>query len=403
MKSYDIAIIGAGPTGIGIAKALNESRLDYIVFDREKDIGGIPLSCHHLSFGFNLYKHPVSGPHFIKKLTNNMDMSRFVMDTHVIGFDDRHIHIRNKHTQDTIKANKIVMATGCREKPRHARLVSGLRPYEILTTGSLQKVMDQTAIRPFKKPVIVGSELVSFSALLTCLGKRNKVAAMIELNHKISTYGFAKLLLIALRIPLRCAANIVKIHGVRHVEAITIEHHGKFETIECDGIIFTGQFIGEDSLLNYNPLDFSLKSSIKLDQYGRLDGYPNIFLAGNLIHPGDRGDLCFMEGYQLGQYLISLKEENVRSDFDVDIDFDPAITAHIQKIAFKKGYTDKITLYGRLKTHHQGKIVVYAGNSKIFSKSGNFKPYTRIRLKDIDLSHHFAILEKEKIISLRLE
>ena len=64
---YDVIIIGSGPSGLGIAKTLEKSKKSYLILERESYIGGIPITCEHLSFGLRTYAIPMTGKTYIKK------------------------------------------------------------------------------------------------------------------------------------------------------------------------------------------------------------------------------------------------------------------------------------------------------------------------------------------------
>ena len=61
----------------------------------------------------------------------------------------------------------MLLATGCRERPRAARLVPGDRPAGVLTTGELQQRVYLHGERLAGRALVVGAEHVSFSAALT--------------------------------------------------------------------------------------------------------------------------------------------------------------------------------------------------------------------------------------------
>jgi hypothetical protein len=85
---------------------------------------------------------------------------------------------------DRISAERVILATGLREAPRSARLIGGDRPWGVLTTGALQSFVYLERLRPFRRPVIVGTELVSFSAILTARKAGMQPVTMIEENGR---------------------------------------------------------------------------------------------------------------------------------------------------------------------------------------------------------------------------
>ncbi|MDO8354588.1 MAG: FAD/NAD(P)-binding oxidoreductase, partial [Aestuariivirga sp.] len=104
--------------------------------------------------------------------------------------------------------------------------------------------------KPFERPVIIGSELVSFSALLTCRHLGIRPVAMLEENPRISAQRPGDLIArFAFGVPVRISTRLISIEGRKNVEAVEIERRGKHERIACDGVIFTGLFRPETALI----------------------------------------------------------------------------------------------------------------------------------------------------------
>ncbi len=393
MKTYDIAIIGAGAAGLGVAKSLEKSGLSYIVLERENHIGSIPKSCRHASFGLFVFKYPMTGLKFIEKLCAQTDLSPFQLNSHVMNITkDGLINIRTDKEIITIKAHKIVVATGCRETPRHARLVSGERPFEVLTTGALQKMIYNEKLMPFQKPVIIGSEMISFSALLTCLSARMKPQAMIEASAHISTFSAVQYLPLIRFVPLYKQAYLKKIHGRKHTEAVTIKTIKGEKDIACDGVIFTGKFIAEDHLLHIGQMG---EMSQNINQYGRLN-HSQIYICGNIAHPGDRGDLCYLEGLKLGQYL----QQNKKERFSCSISYQKPLKGYIESLHFDNKDELKVDLNLRVQGRIKGNIVVSVGDDIVLSKKNLFLPEYKISLKNIDFSPYFDRLSQGENIQI---
>jgi NADPH-dependent 2,4-dienoyl-CoA reductase/sulfur reductase-like enzyme len=149
-----------------------------------------------------------------------------------------------------MNAKHILVATGTRETPRSARLVGGSRPQGVMNTGALQQHVYLHDNRPFARPVIIGSELVSFSALLTCRHLGIRPVAMLEENPHISAQRPGDLIArFVFGVPVRTSTKLIAIEGRKNVEAVEIERRGKRERITCDGVIFTGLFRPETALI----------------------------------------------------------------------------------------------------------------------------------------------------------
>src|SRR5204862_6491769 len=88
-----------------------------------------------------------------------------------------------------LAARAVVLATGCRERSRSARLVPGSRPDGVFTTSTLQQLVYLHGERPGRRAVIVGAELVSFSALVTLAHAGAEAVAMVTDAPRHATFG----------------------------------------------------------------------------------------------------------------------------------------------------------------------------------------------------------------------
>jgi NADPH-dependent 2,4-dienoyl-CoA reductase/sulfur reductase-like enzyme len=241
MESHDVIIVGGGPTGLSAARRLTDLGVrDVVVLEREAEAGGIPRHCGHLGFGWQSHRRLWSGPRFaeeLRKSAKGLDV-RTATTVVELGKDGK-LRVHGSTGISEMKARHVLIATGTRETPRSARFVSGSRPQGVMNTGALQQHVYIYHNKPFERPVIIGSELVSFSALLTCRHLGIRPVAMIEENARISAQRPGGLIArFAFGVPVRTSA----------VEAVDIERRGKRERIACDGVIFTGLFRPETAL-----------------------------------------------------------------------------------------------------------------------------------------------------------
>lgn len=306
LQEYDVIIIGAGPTGLGVARSLEKANANYLILDRESYIGGIPITCKHLSFGLVTYKIPMTGTSFINRLKKKIDIDRVKLNTSVIEIsEDGIIKARNTKGTTNYKAKHIVLATGCKESNRNSRLVSGLRPYQIFTTGSIQRLITDNQELPFKKPAIVGTEIVSLSAIVSCTEHGAKPVAMIEESNSFNSFPLLKILPVIKGIPIMYNSQIKNIKGVENVKYVKVDTKGTIKDVACDAVIFTGKFVAENNLVKNSFIAKYIKNGIlKVDSKKRVDNL-NIWSCGNMQHPGKSGDLCYKEGIALGKKILS--------------------------------------------------------------------------------------------------
>ena len=253
MESHDVIIVGGGPTGLSAARRLTDLGIrDVVVLEREAEAGGIPRHCGHLGFGWQSHRRLWSGPRFAEELRKSAKGLDVRTATTVIELGkDGQLRVQGSTGITEMKAKHVLIATGTRETPRSARFVGGSRPQGVMNTGALQQHVYLYHNKPFEHPVIIGSELVSFSALLTCRHLGIRPVAMIEENPRISAQRPGGLIArFAFGVPVRTSTWLISIEGRKNVEAVEIERRGKREHITCDGVIFTGHFRPETALFS---------------------------------------------------------------------------------------------------------------------------------------------------------
>jgi len=296
-----VAIIGAGPGGLALAIELARLGIDgIVVLEREATAGGIPRHCGHSPFGLREFHRLLSGPRYARRLVTQASKQGVELRTGVtvvaIG-PGRRLTLSTPDGSQTLDAEKVVICTGNRETPRAPRLVSGSRPLGIINTGALQSLVYLKQRLPFKCPVIIGSELVSFSALLTCRHAGIRPLAMVENKARVTAWSVAAMLPPILGTRLMLNTRLEAIRGAERVEAVDlIGVNGESESIECDGVIFSGCFVSESSLVRVSHLEIDASSGgPRIDQFGRCSDL-DYFACGNMLHPVDTAGWCWAEG-----------------------------------------------------------------------------------------------------------
>ena len=183
-------------------------------------------------------------------------------------------------------ARRVLLATGIRETPRSALMVSGARGLGVCNTGTLQSMFYLKGMVPFRRPVIVGTEIVSFSALSTCREAGIRPVAMIERNRQPTLrwplYHATRLF----SVPLLVDTRISDMIGTDRIEAVQIaDDKGNVRELRCDGVLFTGNFTPESALVRTSHLGHDQATGSPLtDQFGRCSD-PSYYVAGNVLHP----------------------------------------------------------------------------------------------------------------------
>ncbi len=286
--NYDVIIVGGGPAGIAAALELKKSGVTRtIILERENSVGGATRHCGHPPFGLREFKWMFSGPAYAEKLAETAIKSGIeIALNHTVTAlaPGGQLTVASSAGVKTLTASRVLLTTGIRETPRSARLVSGDRALGICNTGTLQSMFYLKKMVPFCKPVIVGSEIVSFSTLSTCKKAGIKPVAMLEENDRPTVRSPIHYATRYFNVPLLLNTRINKIIGHERVEAVEIiNQHGAVRSLDCDGVLFTGKFTPESTLARMSHLKLNpATDSPAVDPLGRCSD-PAYFAAGNLV------------------------------------------------------------------------------------------------------------------------
>ena len=299
-SDVDILVIGAGPAGLAAATVLAAGGLRrVIVLERETAPGGVPRHCGHSPFGMREFRRLISGAEYARRLADAATRAGAVILLRTTAIALGPGGILSAASPDGMlrfTAKRIVLATGVRESPRATRLVGGDRPLGVMNTGALQAFAYLERLAPFRRPVIVGTELIALSAILACRHIGARPAALIEANPGPSVprplAAFPRLF----GIPVHYNTEISEIQGGARVERVTLRRRdGVTRTLACDGVVFTAGWVPEASLAHAAGLAF--------DSDGRCSD-PAICAAGNLLPPLKTAGRSWRTGRRLAASIL---------------------------------------------------------------------------------------------------
>lgn len=381
----DVLIVGAGPAGLSAATELKRLGLgSVVVVEREREAGGVPRHCGHPPFGMREFSRVLTGPAYARRLAARALEAGVTLKlgATVVGIE-RGESLVATLTDDgglfRIKARRIVLATGVRERTRAQRLASGDRPIGVLNTGALQAYAYLQHLAPFRRPVIVGTELVALSSLLTCRAVGAKPVAMIEENAGPTVRRAFMALPRLLGVPVRYGAHIVDIRGKPRVERVSIRTaDGSVEDIACDGVLFTGRFIPESSLARRIGLvvDPGTRGP-SIDQFGRTSD-PRVFAAGNLLRPVETAGWSWDEGRRVAGFVADdLKGRLPSADGATAIEPGRGVRYIVpQRLAPGGGGLDRLQL--RVSAAAKGRLVARRNGAALASMALSAQPERRV-------------------------
>lgn len=383
MTDAEIIVVGSGPAGLGAATALARAGRRVTVLDREAEVGGIPRHCGHYPFGMREFQRLLRGPDYAARLRDTAIAAGVTIRTHTTVtalHPGGTVEITDDTGPATLSARAVLLATGVRETSRAARLIGGEKPGGVMSTGALQGIIYLNGQRPFYRPVIVGTELVAFSALLTCRHAGIKPVAMIEPGPRITARSPAIWLARLMGVPVLLQTEISAIHGRTRVEGVTLATPAAPRDINADGVIVTGGFRPDAALLRGSHLELDPASGGPvIDRWGRLSDQA-YFAAGNLLRGVETAGWCWSEGRRTAQAIRAALDSQLPAPCGERLDLvHPALRLAVpQRVSPGTGPHDRLQV--RLATPAKGVLRLEQDGHTLASARIDSLPERRLSL-----------------------
>jgi thioredoxin reductase len=309
-EHVDVLVIGAGPAGLGAARALALAGIQHVlVIDREAVAGGIPRHCHHSGFGIRDLHRAMSGPRYAEALVRRTlaKGARIETEAMATGWSAPGVISLTSPTGiRTVSAEAIVLATGARERPRSARLVPGDRPAGVFTTGELQQWSHHDGLSVGRRAIVVGAEHVSYSAVQTLRAAGVRTVGMVSDLPRHQTYvAFAAATRWGLRVPLWTDTDVAAIRGHGRIEEVELldRSNDTRRSVAVDTIVFTGDWIPDNELARLAGLGLHGASKGPVVDTAGESTVNGIYATGNLVHPAETADIAALRGAAVGAGL----------------------------------------------------------------------------------------------------
>lgn len=303
VKPTDVAIIGAGPAGLAAATRLAGAHgRRVVVLDREATPGGIPRHCDHPGYGMRDMHTFISGPAYAQRLVREARGAgaEILTEAMVTAIKlDNSVDVTTPAGLLRVQPRAVILATGARERPRPARLIPGDRPSGVYTTGQLQNIVHLHHGKVGNRAVVVGAELVSWSAVMTLRHAGCSAVAMTTEYPSPESYAAFNLPGKALfRVPVVTRTRVVRIIGKPSLQAVEVENldTGARRIIDCDTVIFTGDWIPDHELARNAGIDIDPATKGPIVDTALRTSQQGVFAAGNVLHPVDTADIAALDG-----------------------------------------------------------------------------------------------------------
>jgi thioredoxin reductase len=305
----DVLVVGAGPAGLAAAVELRRLGAgSVLVADRDDEAGGIPRHSAHTGFGARDLRRVLTGPGYARHYADAAAAAGadIRVGTTVTGWDGlpgadglHRATLTSAAGVDTVDATAVLLATGCRERPRTARLVPGDRPPGVMTTGELQRRVYLGGQKLPGRALIVGAEHVSFSAVVTLAHAGAEVLALVTDRPRHTSYAaFALAASWRWNAPVWSSTMVRRVSGRGRLDGAEVADlaTGENRFVPCDLLVFTGDWIPDHELARAAGADMDPGTRGPVVDTALATSVPGVFAAGNLVHAAETADIAALGG-----------------------------------------------------------------------------------------------------------
>ena len=315
MKKIDIVIVGGGPAGLAAAVAAKQSGCDSIlILERDNELGGILNQCIHNGFGLHTFQEELTGPEYADRFIRQVDELHidYKLNTMVMDISPERV-VTAMNREDgmfRIEAKAVILAMGCRERPRGSLNIPGYRPAGIFSAGTAQRLVNIEGYMPGKEVVILGSGDIGLimARRMTLEGAKVKLVAELmpysgglkrNIVQCLDDYG----------IPLMLSHTVVDIEGKEHITAVTIAAvdenlkpiAGTEERVTCDTLLLSCGLIPENELSASAGVELSAVTKGPVVNESLETNISGVFACGNVLHVHDLVDYVSEEAKRAGE------------------------------------------------------------------------------------------------------
>lgn len=385
--SYELIIIGGGPAGMAAAIAAKEAGCDdLVILERDNVLGGILNQCIHNGFGLHTFNEELTGPEYAERYADKVraldipyELGTMVLDVTKDDNNDKNVTVISPaRGAVTLKAKAVILAMGCRERPRGALNIPGFRPQGVYTAGTAQKLVNLEGVKVGKEVVILGSGDIGLIMARRMTLEGAKVKAVAELMPYSS--GLKRNIVQCLDdygIPLLLSHTVVDIKGKEKLEGVYIAQvdekntpvAGTEEYYPCDTLLLSCGLLPENELSIGAGISIDPRTNGAFVNESLETSVEGVFSCGNVLHVHDLVDFVSEESARAGANAVRYIRNGEASGESINVTPGNGVRYTVPCKINKESITDSVHIRFRVTgVYKDTNIVIKSGDNEILRR-----------------------------------